>query len=72
MNYRSILIACLATLGLAVASWGQADDKIAFISDREGHGDVWIMNADGSDLVNLTQGQYCALTGMFSLEATSC
>ena len=25
MNYRSILIVCLATLGLAVAGWGQAD-----------------------------------------------
>ena len=25
MNYRSLLIACLATLGLAVAGWGQAD-----------------------------------------------
>ena len=60
MNYRALLIACLTTLGLAVASWGQADDKIAFISDREGHGDVWIMNADGSDPVNLTQGRDCA------------
>ena len=59
MNYRSILIVCLATLGLAVASWGQADGKIAFISDREGHDDVWIMNADGSDPVNLTQGRDC-------------
>ena len=57
MNYRFILIACLATLGLAVAGWGQADGKIAFISDREGHGDVWIMNADGSNPVNLTQGR---------------
>ena len=58
MNYRSILTVCLATLGLAVASWGQADGKIAFISDREGLADVWIMNADGSDLVNLTQGRH--------------
>ena len=50
MNYRSLLIVCLATLGLAVASWGQADGKIAFISDREEHRfDVWVMNADGSD-----------------------
>ena len=24
MNYRSLLIVCLATLGLAVAGWGQA------------------------------------------------
>ena len=36
MNYRSILIVCLATLGLAVDGWGQDWDKIAFISDREG------------------------------------
>ena len=27
MNYRSLLIVCLATLGLAVAGWGQADGK---------------------------------------------
>ena len=60
MTYRSLLIACLATLGLAVAGWGQADGKIVFISDREGYEDVWIMNADGSDPVNLTQGRHCA------------
>ena len=60
MSYRSLLIVCLATLGLAVAGWGQADGKIAFISDREGYADVWIMNGDGSDPVNLTQGRHCA------------
>ena len=62
MSYRSVVIACLATLGLtrAGAGWGQADGKIAFISDREGYGDVWIMNADRSDPVNLTQGRHCA------------
>ena len=68
MTYRSLLIVCLATLGLAVAGWGQADGKIAFLSYRENYEnprdiwvrDVWIMNADGSDPVNLTQGQYCA------------
>ena len=61
MNYRTLLITCLATLGLAIAGWGQADGKIAFTSWREGAGDVWIMNADGSDPVNLTQGRhgYC-------------
>jgi len=58
MTYRSLLIACLATLGIAVAGWGQADGKIAFTSGREGFGDVWIMNADGSDPVNLTQGRH--------------
>ena len=60
MNYRSLLIVYLATLGLAVAGWGQADSKVAFISNREGPSDVWIMNADGSDPVNLTQGRHCA------------
>ena len=58
MNYRSILIACLATLGVVVAGWGQADGKIAFTSWREGAGDVWIMNVDGSAPVNLTQGRH--------------
>ena len=58
MTYRPLLIACLATLGLAVAGWGQADGKIAFTSWREGAGDVWIMNADGSAPVNLTQGRH--------------
>ena len=58
MNYRPLLIACLATLGLAVAGWGQADGKIAFISKREGPSDVWIMSADGSVPVNLTQGRH--------------
>ena len=58
MSYRSLLLVCLATLGLAVAGWGQADGKIAFTSWREGAGDVWIMNGDGSDPVNLTQGRH--------------
>jgi len=62
MNHRFtqfVQLVCLATLGLAAAGWGQADGKIAFISDREGYNDVWIMNADGSDPVNLTQGRHC-------------
>ena len=59
MNYRTLLIACLATLGLAVAGWGQADGKIAFLSYREGPSDVWTMNADGSDPINLTKGRHC-------------
>ncbi|MDE2811644.1 MAG: DPP IV N-terminal domain-containing protein [Gemmatimonadota bacterium] len=57
MNYRSILIVCLATLGLAVAGWGQAGDRIAFVSDREGTPDIWTMNVDGSDAANLTKGR---------------
>ena len=60
MNYRAILIVCLATLGLAGAGWGQVGDRIAFVSDRKGTPDIWIMNVDGSNPVNLTQGQECA------------
>ena len=60
MNYRSLLLVCLATLGLAVAGWGQAGDRIAFVSDREGTPDIWTMHVDGSNPVNLTQGQECA------------
>ncbi|MDE2733927.1 MAG: hypothetical protein OXI72_06015 [Gemmatimonadota bacterium] len=58
MTYRSLLIVCLATLGLAVAGWGQADGKIAFLSRHEGRSDVWIMNADGSVPINLTPGRH--------------
>ncbi|MXX40503.1 MAG: hypothetical protein F4Y91_12890 [Gemmatimonadetes bacterium] len=57
MNHRSILIVCLAMLGLAVDGWGQGWDKIAFVSNRDGLPNIWIMNADGSDPVNLTKGR---------------
>ena len=60
MNYRSRTDRLLGNAGLAVAGWGQADGKIAFLSYREGDRDVWIMNADGSNPVNLTQGRHCA------------
>jgi len=35
-----------------------AVDKIAFISDRGGQSDLWLMNADGSDPVRLTNDKY--------------
>ena len=35
-----------------------AVDKIAFISDRGGQTDLWLMNADGSDPVRLTDDEY--------------
>ena len=43
MNYRSLLIACLATLGLAVAGWGQADGKDA--DNPADGGEVWAAGA---------------------------
>ena len=36
MNYRFLLIACLATLGLAVAGWGQTDDEDVELSSGIG------------------------------------
>ena len=62
MNCRSMLIVCLAMLGLAVDSWGQGWNKIAFVSNRDGLPNIWIMNADGSDPVNLTKGRGIAFT----------
>lgn len=42
----------------AFPSWSPIENVIAFVSDRSGDGksldDVWTMNADGSNLVNLT------------------
>ena len=106
MNYRSLLIVCLATLGLAVAGWGQADGKhvdnpadpslpagigqavtssggetwvagairrltdhsvdyrspfwspdgqhIAFVSNRDGRAEIYVMGSDGSNPRRLT------------------
>ena len=86
MNYQSLLIVCLATLGLAVAGWGQVvtssdgeawvvgdirrltdvsgDDwgpswspdgrHIAFVSNREGNYEIYVMGSDGSNPRRLT------------------
>lgn len=35
-------------------SWSPDDTQIAFASDREGDWNIWIMNSDGSNPVNLT------------------
>ena len=35
-------------------AWSPSGDQIAFHSDRSGDFDIWVMNADGSSLVNLT------------------
>ena len=51
MNNRSLLIACLATLGLAVAVWGQADGKDVELSVGIGQavtssgGEAWVVGA---------------------------
>ena len=68
MNYRSIYIVCLAMLELAVDSWGQGWDKIAFVSNRDGLPNIWIMYADGSDPVNLTKGRGDCVHPAWSLD----
>jgi TolB protein len=38
-------------------AWSPDGSKIAFQSDRDGNFEVYVMNADGSDQVNLTKGR---------------
>jgi TolB protein len=35
-------------------NWSPDDNQIVFVSNREGNKDVYIMNADGSEVINLT------------------
>ena len=38
-----------------LASWSPDASQIAFVSDRDGNSEVYVMNADGSGLVNVSQ-----------------
>jgi Tol biopolymer transport system component len=42
---------------LSAASWSPEDNKMAVVLDRDGVSDVWIVNADGSEAVNLTNDE---------------
>ena len=37
-------------------SWSPDGSKIAYVSDRHGSPDLWLMNADGTEPVRLTDG----------------
>jgi cytoskeletal protein RodZ len=39
---------------LSAPAWSPNGSQIAFVSDRDGDADIWVMNSDGSDPVNLT------------------
>ena len=38
----------------AQPAWSPDGTKIAFVSDRDGNADIYVMNADGSGPVNIT------------------
>jgi sugar lactone lactonase YvrE len=40
---------------LSPPSWSPDGSKIAFVSEREGNPDIWVMDCDGQNLVNLTK-----------------
>ncbi len=40
---------------LSAPSWSPDGSRIAFVSDRDGSPDIWVMDSDGSNLMNLTR-----------------
>ena len=53
----SYIISTLFVFSSSIAVWAQAPEtaKIAFMSKQDGNSEIYIMNPDGSDQVNLTQ-----------------
>jgi len=49
------LVICSALLTLVLPLTGAAQGKIAFTSNQSGNNDIWLMNPDGTNQVNLTQ-----------------
>ncbi len=40
---------------LSPPTWSPDGSRIAFVSDRSGNPDIWVIGSDGEDLINLTQ-----------------
>ncbi len=51
-RFVGVLLACVL---LAGCGSGGEDSKIAFQSDRDGDMEIFVMNADGSNVVSLGQ-----------------
>lgn len=59
MKFTGIMILVYMLLLAAPSAIGQnSDDKIAFYSLRSGRDDIYLMNADGSNVQLLTRGKY--------------
>jgi Tol biopolymer transport system component len=39
---------------LSAPTWSPDGSQIAYVSDRDGNPDIWVMNSDGSDQVNIS------------------
>ncbi len=42
---------------LSAPTWSPDGSRIAFVSEMDGHADIWVVNSDGSNPVNLTQDE---------------
>ena len=53
----SYAISMLFLLGHSISVWAEApeSEKVAFVSKRDGNAEIYIMNPDGSEQINLTQ-----------------
>lgn len=51
------------------SAWSRDGSRIAFTSSRDGYGNIWIMNADGTDIRQVTRiDRPCVVTG-FGVDA---
>ena len=55
----ALVIAVVVAIGLVLGVFGSSEDtadgRIAFVSDRDGDAEIYVMNADGSGVVQLTE-----------------
>ena len=50
----TLAIALIIATTSAIGCGGSLESKIAFNSDRDGNGEIYVMNADGTEQKNLT------------------